>query len=292
MAMRRSRDLSRRAFLALAGAAPFAAPFAARLASAAAKIPVGLELYTVRDALKSDLMGTVRAVAKIGYEVVEFYAPYYDWTPQQASDVRKLLDDLSIHCKSTHNGPVSFSAEGIQKAIDLNKTIGSTLIVMASPGRVTSADEWKRVAEQLSTAAEKLKAVGMSAGYHNHGPEWHAIDGGQRPMDILAANTHDDVVLQLDVGTCVEAGQDPVAWIKAHPGRIKSMHCKDWSHAQGYAALFGEGEAPWPAIFTAAESTGGIECYLIEQEEGPASEQLQRAERCLANWKKLRTGRS
>jgi sugar phosphate isomerase/epimerase len=288
MAMRRPPVLSRRTFLALAGAAPFAAPLAARLASAAAKIPVGLELYTVRDALKSDLMGTVRAVAKIGYEVVEFYAPYYDWTPQQASDMRKLLDDLGIRCKSTHNGPVSFSPDGIQKAIDLNKTIGSTLIVMASPGRVTTADDWKRVAEQLSTAAEKLKGVDMSAGYHNHGAEWHAIDGGQRPMDILAGNTHDNVVLQLDVGTCVEAGQDPVAWIDAHPGRIKSMHCKDWSHDKGYAALFGEGEAPWPAIFKAAESTGGIECYLIEQEEGPSGEQLQRAERCLANWKKLR----
>jgi sugar phosphate isomerase/epimerase len=97
------------------------------------------------------------------------------------------------------------------------------------------------------------------------------------------------VILQLDVGTCVEAGADPVAWIKANPGRTKSVHCKDWAPGRGYAVLFGEGAAPWPAIFQAAESTGGVQHYLIEQEEGPTAEQMQRAERCLANWKKLKT---
>ena len=180
-------------------------------------------------------------------------------------------------------------------AIDLNKTIGSTLLVMASPAQVEGADGWKRVADTLNTAAEKLKTVGMAAGYHNHGPEWRALGaspgqtGEQRPMDILAANTRPEVVLQLDVGTCVEEGADPVAWITAHPGRIKSMHCKDFARgSKGYAALFGEGDVKWPAIFSVAESTGGIQCYLIEQEEGPADQQLARAQQCLANWKKLK----
>ena len=97
-----------------------------------------------------------------------------------------------------------------------------------------------------------------------------------------------DVVLQFDVGTCVEVGDDPIAWIEANPGRIRSVHCKDWSPAAGYATLFGEGVSPWPKIFEAAEATGGVEYYLVEQEQGPAEEQLQRAERCLDNWKKIR----
>jgi sugar phosphate isomerase/epimerase len=290
----RERDISRRRFLALAGAASVTAPLASRLGftsslAAASKVPVGVELYTVRDELKKDPMGTVRAVAKLGYEVVEFYSPYFDWTPQQASDMRKLLDDVGLKCLSTHNSVASFAPDGIQKAIDLNKTLGSKLIVMASAGgSVTSADGWKRIADQLNAGAEKFKAAGMSAGFHNHASEWKEIEG-KRPMDFLATNTSESVVLQLDVGTCIEAGQDPVAWINAHPGRIKSMHCKDWGGAdKGYGVLFGEGVAPWPAIFKAAESTGGIECYLIEQEEGPADEQLKRAGQCLANWKKMK----
>jgi len=87
----------------------------------------------------------------------------------------------------------------------------------------------------------------------------------------------------------LEENGDPVAWINKNPGRIKSMHCKDWAAGgRGYAALFGEGDAPWAKIFEAAEKTGGIEYYLVEQEAGPADEQLQRSEKCLANFKKLK----
>jgi len=276
--------LSRRTLLTIAGTLPlWARP--ARTAS----VPVGIELYTVRDALAKDLTGTVRAVAKLGYEIVEFYSPYYSWTPSQASDVRKLLDELGIQCRSTHNDNRVFTPEGLQKAIELNQIIGSKYIVMASAGQVSTADSWKQVADRLNAGAEKLKPLGMFAGYHNHGAEWEAVEG-KRPMDILATNTDKSVALQFDVGTCVASGADPVAWITSNPGRIKSMHCKDWKAGNvAYAALFGEGDAPWAKIFAAAESVGGIEYYLIEQEAGPADEQLMRAEQCLVNWKKMRS---
>jgi len=282
--MQPPHTVSRRSFLAAASALPFALKAAAEYKN----IPPGIELYTVRDELTKDLMGTVRAVAKLGYKIVEFYAPYFSWTPEMAKDVRKLMDDVGLKCYSTHNGPPSFRADGIQKAIDLNQTIGSRYIVMSSPpGNPTTVDAWKGVADVLNSAAEKLKPLGMSSGYHNHQLEWKRIEG-QRPMDVLAKNTVKDVVLQFDVGTCVEVGEDPIAWINANPGRIKSMHCKDWSPANGYATLFGEGVSPWAKIFTAGEATGGVEYYLVEQEVGPANEQLLRAEKCLANWKKLR----
>lgn len=278
-------SLSRRHFLALAGALPLAV----RYTAAAGNVPVGIELYSVRDFLTKDLEGTVTAVAKMGYQVVEFYSPYYSWTPERAKEVRKLLDDLGVKCLSTHNGADAFAPDGLQKAIDLNQIIGSRSIVMASPGKISGPDDWKVVADRLNAAAEKLQPLGMTAGYHNHGSEWKPVgDGDKRPMDIIASGTSKDVVLQLDIGTCVEAGADPVAWIKANPGRIKSMHCKDWSKAKGYEVLFGEGDAPWGAIFEAAESVGGIELYLIEQEAGPADQQLARAEKCLANWKKMK----
>jgi sugar phosphate isomerase/epimerase len=258
-----ANSISRRTFLALAGTLPLA-----MRTRAAAKVPVGIELYSVRDFLVKDLPGTVRAVAKIGYEVVEFYSPYYDWTPSKASEVRRLLDELGIRCLSTHNSSNALAPDGLQKAIELNQIIGSKSIVMASAGEITTADGWKAVADRLNAAAEKLKPLGMTTGFHNHAAEWKPIDG-KRPMDILASSTTKDVVLQLDVGTALEAGTDPVAWINANPGRIKSMHCKDWSPTGGYEVVFGEGAAPWSKIFEAAESTGGIEHYLIEQEAGP-----------------------
>lgn len=294
-----SGSISRRSFLGLAGAAPLAlsANMSANMstglgayltAQGKKRIPVGLELYSVRDELAKDLPATVRAVAKMGYEVVEFFSPYYNWTPEYAKEVRKLLDDLGIRCPSTHNGANAFTPEGIDKAIELNRILGAKYIVMASAGRVTGIDGWKGVAERLTAAAEKLRPLGLRAGFHNHKTEFIAIDG-KRPMEVLAEGTPKDVSLQLDVGTCMDAGVDPVAWIKANPGRINSLHLKDWGAGEdkGYRVLFNEGDTPWKKIFEAAESTGGVEYYLIEQ-EGSRYPSLETAERCLAAYRKLR----
>ncbi|HKE23263.1 MAG TPA: sugar phosphate isomerase/epimerase family protein [Bryobacteraceae bacterium] len=276
--------MSRRVFLALSGAAGL------KPGRAAGAVPIGLELYSVRDELSRDPQGTVRAVAKMGYQVVEFFAPYFTWTTDQAKETRKRMDDLGIRCNSTHNNQPSFSTEGLPKAIELNHIIGSKYIVMASAGRVNGLDGWKKVADQLAAVSEKLQPEGLRTGYHNHKPEFMVIEG-KRPMEVIAAGTPKEVMLQFDVGTCVEAGTDPVAWINANPGRIRSIHCKDWGAGagpdRGYRVLFGEGDAPWKAIFTAAESAGGVEYYLIEQ-EGSRFPELETAQRCLENWKKMR----
>jgi sugar phosphate isomerase/epimerase len=270
--------LSRRSFLAASSAA-------AGMAFAAKSIPVGLELYSVRGELAKDPQGTVRAVAQMGYQVVEFYAPYFDWTAAQAKDMRKLMDDLGIRCNSTHNGQPSFTAEGLPKATELNQILGSKYIVLASAGNVKDLDGWRKVADQLAEASAKLKPSGLRTGYHNHQLEFKPIDG-KRPMEVLAAGTPKDVMMQLDVGTCIEVGSDPVAWIRQNPGRIRSLHCKDWSPEadKGYRVLTGEGVAPWKKIRQAAESAGGVEYYLIEQ-EGSRFPELETAKRCLDLWK-------
>lgn len=287
--MSTSDSISRRTFLAIAGAVPLAASSWAQTKP----VPIGIELYSVRNELMKDLNGTVTAVAKLGYEVVEFYSPYFEWSVEQAKGVRRLLDDLGIKCLSTHNGGNSISAEGMPKAIELNQIIGSKYIILASPGKVAGIDGWKGLAERLTTAAEKLRPLGMYTGFHNHQLEWRPVDG-QRPMDILAANTPKDVALQLDCGTCVEAGADPVAWINANPGRIKSTHLKDWGAGpnRGYAVAFGEGDVPWRPLLEAAEKTGGVEYHLIEQETSAPGEGIAMARRCLENYRKLRAGRA
>jgi sugar phosphate isomerase/epimerase len=275
---------SRRSFLGAMAAAPLAA-----IALPSKTIPVGLELYSVRNELQKDLMGTVRGVAHMGYQCVEFYDPYYDWTTAYTRQVRAELDELGIRCYSTHNDLNSFTLEGLGKAMDLNKTLGSRYIVLASPDDVSGLDGYKRVAETLNRANDTMKRQDLHAGYHNHNAEWHPIDG-QRPMEVLSAALDKDIMLQLDVGTCLEAGGDPVAWINHNPGRIRSMHVKDWSPQRGYKVLTGEGIALWKKIFAAAETTGGIEYYLIEQ-EGSDYPEMETAERCLAAFRKLHAGR-
>jgi sugar phosphate isomerase/epimerase len=290
LAMAQSQKSSRREFLGALAAAPVAALASRSLASAqsgVSKVPIGLELYSVRDELKKDPQATLQAVAKMGYECVEFYATYYDWTPEHAKEVRKQLDDLGLRCYSTHNGSQSFKLEGLQKAIELNHLLGTKYIVLAHPGEVNGIDGWKAVAETLNRADDKMQASSLHAGYHNHDLEWKPING-QRPMDILASGTSKGIMLQLDVGTCVATGNDPVAWVEKNPGRTRSLHLKDWSEQQGYRVLFGEGDVKWKPLLAAARRVGGAEYFLIEQ-EGSRFPEMETAERCLVSYKDLTT---
>jgi sugar phosphate isomerase/epimerase len=281
--MKSRHTLSRRSFLTISALAPFAAS----LANSKEIVPVGLELYSVRDELQKDLLGTVRDVAKIGYQCVEFYAPYYDWTLDYARQVRQELDALGVRCYSTHNDSSALKPDGINKAIELNQAIGARYVVLAHPGEVNDVDGWKRVGDLLNQANQALSAQGLRTGYHNHDAEWRPV-AGKKPIEILAENTDKSVMLQLDVGTCLEAGGDPVAWVESNPGRIRSLHLKDWFPQRGYKVLFGEGVAPWKKLFAAAESKGGVEFYLIEQEGSDYSE-LETAQRCLSAFRTLRT---
>jgi len=278
----KTEGMTRRGFIALSAMAPLALR-----AAASSAIPMGLELYSVREELKKDPMGTVRAVAALGYQGVEFYAPYFAWTDSQTNEMRKLLEDLGIRCFSTHNDSTYMNKENIHRAADMNSILGSKYVVMASSQPKPGLDGWKEIADSLNFAAEQLESSGLKAGYHNHQTEFTPVEG-KRPIEVLAKNTKPTVMLQLDVGTCVEAGSDPVAWIRSNPGRIHSLHCKDWSPDadKGYSVLFSEGAVNWKGVFAAAESVGGAEYYLMEQ-EGSRFPELETARKCLEAYRSI-----
>src|ERR1017187_9656104 len=193
-------SLSRRNFLAISGVIPAAIAVQFSISGSAAepatpepagakKDPIGLELYSVRGELGRDLPNTLKTVAKFGYEVVEFYSPYFKWTPPYTKDVRAQMDDLGLRCYSTHNGFESFTpGEKIAHAIELNQILGTRYVVLASaPGRNSGVDGWKKLCEQLTAAVEQLKTHGLSAGYHNHQAEWSKLEAGQRIIEVIAA---------------------------------------------------------------------------------------------------------
>lgn len=254
------------------------------------RIPVGLMLFAVREDLERDLPGTLRAVAQMGFEGVEFFGPYFDWSSAMAKQIRTQLDGLGMRCLSTHNEAPAFTHEGLSHAIELNQILGSPNIVcvrgLASPrpGAKAAAkgfegeglDGWKRIAEKLNQASEHLRPLKMTCGFHNHAVEFIPIEG-TRPIDILARNN--GLQFHLDIGPCRQAKVDPIAFIEQYPGRIQALLCTDSPNdASGHPPLVGKGAAPWKQIFTAAERTGGVQFYLIQQEgsEDPALEAVRK----------------
>lgn len=284
----KTRTLSRRAFVTTLGAATLATSAFAAAPAGRKKIPIGLQMYSVRDDEKRDLFATLKGLREMGYECVEFWAPYFDWTPARAKEVREQIDDLGLRCHSNHTSVKHCATEHLPHAIELNHILGSRYVIMAHAGPQTNLEGWKRTAEVLSRMHEKLKPAGLACGYHNWDVDFRAVEG-TRPIDILTGSTPKEVAFQLDVATCLAAGADPLAFIKANAGRIKTYHLKDWSsdREKHYRVLLGEGIGLWKELLELAETIGGVEHYLIEQ-EGSRFSQMETARRCLENLKGLR----
>ncbi len=270
--------LNRREFLGtigLAGLALGAAPLVH--AAAGKKIPVGLQLYSVREQCKNDLPGTLAAVSKIGYKGVEF-AGYHG---RSARDLRKLLDDNGLVCCGTHTPYESVKPEKLPETIDYNKTIGNKFLIVPWMSEAKTKQVWLDRAKEYNDLAAKLKPEGMWIGYHAHAHDFKQLDGVSA-WDLFFGNTKPAVIMQLDTANCLSGGADPIAVLKKYPGRERTIHLK--AHGGGPEAVIGEDKVDWQAVFAFCESKGKTEWYIVEHESG--QDPLQAVKRCYAGLKK------
>jgi len=225
-------------------------------------IPIGLQLYSVRDDCARDLPGVLGAVAKMGYQGVEF-AGYYDYS---VADLRGMLDANGLKCCGTHTKYETILPDRIEDTIAFNATLGNSyLIVPSIPESLRpTRDAWRRIADTFNTAAEAAAPHEMAVGYHNHNFEFQPLDG-ELPWDTFFGNTRQDVVMQLDTGNALEGGADPVPFLQRYPGRALTVHLKEYS-ATDDMALMGEGDVRWDEVFALCERHGGTRWYIVEQE--------------------------
>jgi sugar phosphate isomerase/epimerase len=281
--MTTKNEIPRRELLRMgaAGAAAAWAAARAKLGFAAGKVPIGLQLYSVRKDCEKDLPGTLKAVKGFGYEAVEF-AGYYSRT---ATEMRKLLDDNGLKCCGTHTALETLEGDALAKTIEYNKTIGNKFLICPwiDEKLRKTADDWKKLAAQFEALADKVAPAGMRVGYHNHNVEFTPM-GGTTPWDIFFGGTK-KVIQQVDLGNCIDGGGDPVALIKRYPGRTVTIHIKEFSKTKP-DAFVGEGDVPWKSVFEACETVGGTEWYIVEyeHEKQPA---LPAVDRCLKNLRKM-----
>jgi len=268
-----------------AGAAAYCALkvglFGAESFAAEGKIPIALQLYSVRGDAAKDLPGVLKAVAGMGYQGVEF-AGYYGYDAKQ---LRKLLDENGLKCCGTHTHLNTLLGDKLKATIEFNQTLGNKyLIVPSLPRQSTSSiDALKETAELFEELAEKAKPHGMHVGYHAHGGDFRRIDG-TTPWDVIFSNTSAQVIMQLDIGNCMAGGGDPVAVLKKYPGRSLTIHLKE--HGGKPGAVIGEGKVPWKEIFQLCETTGKTEWYIVEQERF-ATSPLDAVKRCLENLRRM-----
>ena len=178
-------------------------------------IPIGLQLYSVREDCERDLPGTLAAVAEMGYAGVEF-AGYYG---RGARELRGMLDDLGLRCCGTHIGLNTLLGDEQAKTVAFNQELGNPYLIV--PGlpeeRRNSRAAWLGTAHIFNEIAEQLKPHGMRTGYHNHWVEFQPLDG-ELPWDTFFGNTAPGVIMQLDTGNALHGGADPVPYLSRYPG--------------------------------------------------------------------------
>ncbi len=247
------------------------------------RIPIALQLYSVREDCQTDLPATLRAVAEMGYEGVDFAGTY----GYEAEEIRSLLDDLGLQTAGCHTGLDTLLGDELAQTAAFNQILGNKYLIVPwiPEERRDSRDAWLRTADLFNQIAAELEPFGMYTGYHNHHVEFEPYADGLTPWDVFFTHTDPRVVMQIDIGNALHGGGDPVAYLRRYPGRALTVHLKE--HAAGKdEVLLGEGDVDWSTVFEVVEDQGATEWYIVEQETYPYPP-LESVHRCLQNLKRM-----
>lgn len=231
---------SRRTLMAGAGAA-----LAANCTQARASPRVGVQLYTLRSLMARDLPGTLRAVAAIGYQEVEF-AGYFDVAP---ADVKRALADAGLAAPASHISALA-ARDDPAPLIEAAATVGHETLVIAwlPPEERQTMDQWRGWADVINRFAAQCRSAGLKFAYHNHDFEFAPIDGA-KPFDTLLQRCDPALAdFELDLYWTTLAGEDPSTILAANPARFPMCHVKDMDSARRMADV-GAGEIDFAGIF-------------------------------------------
>lgn len=271
------REFVRRSAAGTIGLTLGAAAIPSAVSAAVGKIPVGVQLYSIREQCKQDLTGTLAAIAKIGYQGVEF-AGYHG---KSAKELRQILDGLGLVTCGTHTPYESILPDKLAETIEFNRTIGNKFLIVPWMTGKTKQD-WLDKAKLFNDAAEKVKAQGMWVGYHAHAHDFEKLEG-ESAWDIFFGQTKAEVIMQLDTSNCHEGGAEPVSVLKKYPGRAVSIHLK--ANGGGPEAVIGEDKVDWRGVFEFCETKGATQWYVVEHES--SKDPLDAVKRSFAALKKL-----
>ena len=246
------------------------------------KIPVGVQLYSVRQAASKDLTAVLEAIGKMGYKGVEF-AGYYGWD-SKPEELRRLLDGNGLKCCGTHTGLETVSGDNLKATAELHNILGNSFLIVPSL-QAKEAQDWLDLAKRFNEIAAKAKTFGMRVGYHAHAGDFRKL-GDTTSWEIFFDNTSPDVIMQNDMGNCMSGGGDPVAILKKYPGRSASVHLKEYGGPE--AAVIGQGVIPWAEVFQVCETTGGTAWYVVEHEVG--DDPMGNIKGCLEGLRKMGRG--
>ena len=234
------------------------------IAKKAVKKAFGVQVYSVKDSLKTDFTGSMKKIADMGYSYIEAYDLQHDGGifKMSTAEYRKVVNDLGMEIVSTHVD--YFTPEKAQTIIQAAKELGLTYVIIPWLDEELRVD-YLAISENLNELGKIFKEAGLQLGYHNHDFEFELANDGQVPLEIMLQNTDPDLVtFQLDLYWVVKAGTDPMDLINRYPGRFSSFHVKDANDSLEQTTV-GTGIIDFKTIL-AAQEVSGYTHYFVEDE--------------------------
>lgn len=276
--------MNRRSFLRNTAVSTLALTPASSLFALDAENPyrknIGLQLYTLRNEIKNDVAGTMKAVAAAGYKQGEMFGfPNCDSLIKASKDAGVELHSSHFEWDSVVN-PKDDAMSDFSKILDKAKEAGLSHLVIPylKDTERKTLDDYKKIAANANKAAAKAKAVGIQLSYHNHNFEFEPKEGGKSGFDIFIAEFSADMQFELDLFWVKAGGVEPVELIKKLSGRISQLHLKDLKAGlklPTYGSLpadafkeLGNGIIATEPLIVAAKAAGVKHCH-VEQDQSP-----------------------
>jgi sugar phosphate isomerase/epimerase len=231
-----------------------------------ARIPVALQLFTVRQLLAEDYVGTLNEVKALGYDLVQLTGSL----PFEAPEMREVLDDIGLQPVGIHVGGDQLT-DNLEHWADYAKTVGTKDLVWpyVAEGQRETLEDWERLAATMDEVGARCRELGVRLSYHNHSFEFVQFDG-QYALDLLYSKTDpQNLLAEIDTYWVKHGGEDPAAYIRKYAGRQAILHLKDMADDEDQSfAEIGNGILDWEDIHQAAIEAG-VEYYAVEQDRCP-----------------------
>ena len=248
-------------------------------------VPLGLQLYSVRDQLPKDYAGTLKQLGQIGFREVES-AGYFD---HSATDVKQAMSAAGLNLVSAHYSLDNLNQK-LDQALAFNHELGVKYIICSFPGfkdpsrvkglsgeariNAFTLDDWKWNADQFNTIGKKVGAAGFKFGYHNHSMEFKKTDGVIPYVELLRLTDPAVVTMEMDCGWVTVGGGNPIEYLKKYPKRISMLHVKDFKGITASSSTgnvptiveLGQGQIDYRPIFAEAAKAGMVKHCFVEQE--------------------------
>ena len=263
------KKLSRRQFVVTAAAA---APLLSQLRAEPLGMPIGCQVWTVREALNKDFEGTLKQLAAAGFKTIEMCSPdgysgagFAPLAKMSGTEMRQVINGAGLKCPSSHFTPQELR-DRLEARIAFAKDLGLTQMILSTFGLSEKApmSDWQRAAQELNKVGEQTLKAGIQTGFHNHHFEFREIDGVLIYDKLLSELDPKLVKMQFQVAV-ISAGYKAADYLGKYPGRFISLHLADWSATEKREVPLGQGAVDWKGLYAVAKK-GGVKNHFLEME--------------------------